>query len=696
MLPEGYDYKQYLPTEEDFAKVLEYKRNGRSWDLFSFDWDPPYYYAAIRRYLACILLKCEEGGKTIAQKALGGRWEYINGVKTLVPYYSKEDLAELRALAVEHKSWFYDAFKKYAPAAYELESPEKRVQKLKDERKGQVEVKSGGTGAYRIIPYSMKYGWDPNKKASGAKMHLFFGEKVGDKYKIVVRGSNLYGSGKDAIKDAPYFLTDQEAKDFVNNVDHNHINTQVTLEDWRFVISNKPMQGNWIEVGRRVIDGVDYGPKYGHEKLNIMPEDLVKVDTICGPAYMHKDCKYLKETLENTTMKYVLDEDTVKQGNKWVNKGSEGTHGEFKTKKAADAQRKAMFANGFHEEYSIAEDIEKHDTLNSVLFEGNKLKPEVREKLIKIANTFIEGLAEDGIKFNLKDIVFIGSNASYNYTKDSDIDLHLVADVDSLECPDNLYPLLYGAYRALFNKKFDIDFYGIKVELYVEPEGAPTVSNGIYSVLNDAWIKEPTQVDIPEINMEEFNKDFQPWEDKYNALIAKINAANTTDEYKTLGDEIERLITDIYEQRRMGITISEYSNQNLLFKEFRNRGYLDNLKQLKCDLKAKELSLPEKKTDDFIDEEWLGEYLNDDQRYEVSQDLTQAADGNKSMVWPDDRFEIDNIPTNRAEPINKKIHGLNYVEDALVDGEPGWTAKKEKYPHRSHIIVGKIDPHKVD
>lgn len=45
-----------------------------------------------------------------------------------------------------------------------------------------------------------------------------------------------------------------------------------------------------------------------------------------------------------------LNEDTVKQGNKWVNKGKEGTHGTFKTKKAADAQRKAMFASGYKSE----------------------------------------------------------------------------------------------------------------------------------------------------------------------------------------------------------------------------------------------------------------------------------------------------------------------------------------------------------
>lgn len=45
-----------------------------------------------------------------------------------------------------------------------------------------------------------------------------------------------------------------------------------------------------------------------------------------------------------------LSEDTEKQNGKWVNKGKEGTHGTFKTKKEADAQRKAMFANGYKAE----------------------------------------------------------------------------------------------------------------------------------------------------------------------------------------------------------------------------------------------------------------------------------------------------------------------------------------------------------
>ena len=46
----------------------------------------------------------------------------------------------------------------------------------------------------------------------------------------------------------------------------------------------------------------------------------------------------------------MISEDTVKQGSSWVNKGKEGTHGKFKTKKEADAQRKAMFASGYKAE----------------------------------------------------------------------------------------------------------------------------------------------------------------------------------------------------------------------------------------------------------------------------------------------------------------------------------------------------------
>ena len=60
--------------------------------------------------------------------------------------------------------------------------------------------------------------------------------------------------------------------------------------------------------------------------------------------------KDLEKEFEDTYGEKCLDEDTVKQNGKWVNKGKEGTHGKFKTKKEADAQRKAMFAGGYKAE----------------------------------------------------------------------------------------------------------------------------------------------------------------------------------------------------------------------------------------------------------------------------------------------------------------------------------------------------------
>ena len=66
-----------------------------------------------------------------------------------------------------------------------------------------------------------------------------------------------------------------------------------------------------------------------------------------------------KVTFKTEIKENCLTEDTVKQGNKWVNKGEDGTHGEFKTKKAAEAQRRAMFANGFGE--SLTEDADSSE-----------------------------------------------------------------------------------------------------------------------------------------------------------------------------------------------------------------------------------------------------------------------------------------------------------------------------------------------
>lgn len=73
-----------------------------------------------------------------------------------------------------------------------------------------------------------------------------------------------------------------------------------------------------------------------------------------------------------------IKEDTVKTSDgKWTNKGKEGTHGKFNTKKAADAQRKAMFANGYHES------MNRTNPIDSDYDDSHRPWPDVKKELIK-------------------------------------------------------------------------------------------------------------------------------------------------------------------------------------------------------------------------------------------------------------------------------------------------------------------------
>ena len=112
--------------------------------------------------------------------------------------------------------------------------------------------------------------------------------------------------------------------------------------------------GDLVEDLNTFDDQMDYLAKDEDEAIKGYKKVIKKVDNSNVKSQLkkieteekaHKD--FLTKVKKNKDIKYTepLEEDTVKQGNKWVNKGNTGeTHGEFKTKKEADAQRRAMFA----------------------------------------------------------------------------------------------------------------------------------------------------------------------------------------------------------------------------------------------------------------------------------------------------------------------------------------------------------------
>ena len=219
--------------------------------------------------------------------------------------------------------------------------------------------------------------------------------------------------------------------------------------------------------------------------------------------------------------------------------------------------------------------------LNPKLFEYTgmcKLKEDVRVRLEEIARAFIDWLEDEGISIPIADIQFLGSNAGYDYTPYSDIDLHIVSDFEAITCDTNLMQIALNAQRSRFNEDHDITIKGIPVELYVENVNAGTNSNGIYSVLYNKWIKYPESEDV-------VKPDYTEYLNQWKSIIDKALACNSL-------YEVQRVLNRLYMMRKNGLaTTGRFSIGNLVFKELRNNGLLEELKDKRLDLESKELSL---------------------------------------------------------------------------------------------------------
>jgi len=110
--------------------------------------------------------------------------------------------------------------------------------------------------------------------------------------------------------------------------------------------------------------------------------------------------------------------------------------------------------------FNLADAVKFNDQLNPRIWRNNKMRPEVREKLLEIAADFKESLGLSDL--DLEDITVSGSNAGFTYTPHSDIDLHLVVRMPE-QC-DEVYQELFNAKKYEYNNEHDIKIGGYDVE----------------------------------------------------------------------------------------------------------------------------------------------------------------------------------------------------------------------------------------
>ena len=224
----------------------------------------------------------------------------------------------------------------------------------------------------------------------------------------------------------------------------------------------------------------------------------------------------------------------------------------------------------------LQEAIEVHDKLNPLLWDDdNNLKPEVYDKLLDIYNEFIRFI---DIPLNIVDVEIVGSNASFNYNENSDIDLHVIVNSEVNYIDKEILRLFYNSKKGSFNDDYDITINGIPVELYIEDVNDGNATNGRFSILENNWVvfPKPITYDIPDITDE-----LNTWIENATDLIAG------TDEQAILD-----CINEIYMMRKLGLAEDgEASVGNLVFKELRNMDILSDLKDRYYELKSNDLSL---------------------------------------------------------------------------------------------------------
>jgi len=224
--------------------------------------------------------------------------------------------------------------------------------------------------------------------------------------------------------------------------------------------------------------------------------------------------------------------------------------------------------------------------LNPKIFDKNqKMHPDLKSRLIMIADDFFDTLELPWV--DVTDITLTGSLANYNWSKFSDVDLHIMIDYNEVDDNESLVSEYLSAKKNLWNEKHDIKIFGYDVELYVQDMNEEHVSTGVYSVMWDDWLVKPEKGN-PKLDSNKIRQKAVSIIDSYDSLIA----AYYQGEFDKVIRRIKTTKQKIKKLRQSGLDREgEYSYENITFKVLRRVGLLDKLAELETLAYDKSLSM---------------------------------------------------------------------------------------------------------
>ena len=223
------------------------------------------------------------------------------------------------------------------------------------------------------------------------------------------------------------------------------------------------------------------------------------------------------------------------------------------------------------------------DELNPKVWENFKINESISDKLVEIAEDFYYSTE---LEADIIDIALVGSLCNYNWSENySDYDLHIVIEYSDINDDLVLVKKVCDLSKKVWNDYHDIKIEGYDVEVAIQDKADLDESikmgkmGGVYSLLNDKWIKKPEKVD--------FEPDENLIEDKAKTIMTQIDEIiDESDdmEYLKLKEKIERVWDKVKRLRKSSLEEEgEFGIGNLVFKMLRRNGYIEKIIDIKRD-----------------------------------------------------------------------------------------------------------------
>jgi hypothetical protein len=222
--------------------------------------------------------------------------------------------------------------------------------------------------------------------------------------------------------------------------------------------------------------------------------------------------------------------------------------------------------------------------LNPSFWSDFRFDPDVRQKLLTIAKDFYEDL---DISIPVLDIQLTGSLANYNWTKYSDLDIHVIMDLSQINQDVELVKKALDGIRVSWNQRHPVVIRKHDVELYAQDINQLHLASGLFSLLKNEWIRQPNY-NPPNVDEKDVNRKTSAYRHEIAELNRRLKKA-TPEEASTILEYASALKKKISRARdeKLAHIGGEFSIENLVFKEMRNNGLYGDLIKLKSDAYSK-------------------------------------------------------------------------------------------------------------